>query len=188
MKRAPVTLRRMGLAALWLLAFDALCHAQLAYITGYREVMLRTGPSVEHRILAVLRTGNEMEVLGEDGDYNLVSLPDGRQGYVLKSFLTNEAPAERRLEELTGMVETQTVELERLRNENRNLMARNDKLVKDHEGDRDMLQRLQQESASRERDERMWWFVSGAGVLLVGWLLGMTRVRLRRKARARSFT
>lgn len=188
MKKAPVTVRRLGLAALWMLAFSAVCHAQPAYISGYREVMLRTGPSVEHRILAVLRTGNEMEILGEDGDYNLVSLPDGRQGYVLKSFLTNEAPPERRLEELTETVATQAADLERLRNENRTLMARNDKLAEDHEGDRRLLQRLQQESANLERDERMWWFVSGAGVLLVGWLMGMTRVRLRRKARARSFT
>lgn len=188
MKQAPVTVRRLGFAAVCVLAFSVVCHAQSAYISGYREVMLRTGPSVEHRILAVLRTGNEMEVLGEDGDYNLVSLPDGRQGYVLKSFLTNEAPPERRLEELSEMVETQAAELERLRNQNRNLMARNDKLAKDNEGDRRLLQRLQQESANLERDERLWWFMSGAGVLLVGWVLGMTRLRLRRKARARSFT
>ncbi|MCY4488068.1 MAG: TIGR04211 family SH3 domain-containing protein [Deltaproteobacteria bacterium] len=188
MEQASVTARRVALAALWVLALSALCHAQSAYISGYREVMLRSGPSVEHRILAVLRTGNEMDILGEDGDYNLVSLPDGREGYVLKSFLTNEAPPERRLEELTAVVDTQATELQRLRNENRDLVARNDKLTEDHEGERRQLQRLQQESANLERDERLWWFGSGAGVLLVGWLMGMTRVRLRRKARARSFT
>ncbi len=188
MKLPPATVRRVGLAAFWILAFSTLCHAQPAYISGYREVMLRTGPSVEHRILAVLRTGNELEIIGEDADYNFVSLPDGRQGYVLKSFLTTEAPPQRRLEELNEMVETQAAELEQLRNENQDLMARNDKLANDNEGDRRLLQRLQQERANIQRDERVWWFISGAGVLLVGWLMGMTRVRLRRKVRARSFT
>ncbi len=188
MKRAPATVRCLWLAALWTFALTGLCHAQSAYVSGYREVMLRTGPSVGHRILAVLKTGNEMRILGEEGEYNRVSLPDGRQGYVLKNFLTNEAPPERRLEELSERVEVQAAELERLRDENRNLTERNDKLANDHEGDRRLLQRLQREAANFERDERLWWFISGAGVLLIGWLLGMTRVRLRRKARTRSFT
>ena len=163
-------------------------HAETFYVSGHRELMLRTGPSVEHRIIAVLKTGDEMKVLGQEGDYNQVSLPDGRQGYVLKSFLTNEAPPERRIEDLTAKVDAQAAELEQLRSENRHLMAANDKLAKDNQSDKRHLRRLQQESTDLQRDMRLWWFMAGAGVLLIGWLMGWTRVRLRRKARARSFT
>ena len=163
-------------------------HAETFYVSGHRELMLRTGPSVEHRIIAVLKTGNEMEVLGQEGDYSQVSLPDGRQGYVLKSFLTNEPPPQRRIEDLTAKAEAQATELEQLRAENLRLMAANDKLAKDNLNDKRHLQRLQQESTDLQRDMRLLWFVAGAGVLLIGWLMGWTRVRLRRKARARSFT
>ena len=163
-------------------------HAQTVYVSGYREIMLRSGPSVGHRIIAALRTGNEMQIVGAEGDYNLVSLPDGRQGYVLKSFLTEEAPPLRQVEELTTKVEAQAAELEQLRGENLQLLAQNEKLNNNNQSDKRLLRRLQQESTDLQRDMRLWWFVAGAGVLLIGWLLGWTRVRLRRRARSRSFT
>ena len=176
------------LVVLTILFSASFSHAQKVYVSGYREVMLRSGPSVEHRIIAALRTGNEMEIVGAEGDYNLVSLPDGRQGYVLKSFLTEEAPPLRRVEELTAKVEAQAAELEQLRGENLQLMAENEKLNNNYQSDQRLLRRLQQESTNLQRDMRLWWFVAGAGILLIGWLMGWTRLRLRRKARARSFT
>ena len=180
--------RGMWLIGLMLLLSGALSHARTVYVSGYREIMLRSGPSVEHRILAVLKTGNEMEVAGEEGDYSRVHLPDGRQGYVLKNFLTDEAPPQRRIEVLTAKVETQAVEIEELRGENLQLVTENEKLARRSQTDKRALRLLQEESTDLQRDMRLWWFVAGAGVLLIGWLMGWTRVRLRRKARARSFS
>ncbi len=187
-RRNRRTARPAWIVGLTVLLSGAFSHAETFYVSGHRELMLRTGPSVEHRIIAVLRTGNEMEVLGQEGDYNLVSLPDGRQGYVLKSFLTNEPPPQRRIEDLTAKVEAQAAELEQLRGENLQLVAANDKLAKDNQSDKRHLRRLQQESTDIQRDTRLLWFVAGAGVLLIGWLMGWTRVRLWRRARSRSFT
>ena len=180
--------RPVWLIGLILLLSGAFSYAETLYVSGYREIMLRTGPSVEHRIIAVLKTGNQVEAVGAEGDYHRVSLPDGRQGYVLNSFLTKEAPPRRQIEDLTAKVEAQAAELEQLRGEHLQVMAENDKLNKDNLSDRRLLRRLQQESTDIERDKRLGWFVAGAGVLLIGWLMGWTRVRLRRKARARSFT
>ena len=180
--------RAVWLIGLILLLSSAFSHAETLYVSGYREIMLRTGPSVQHRIIAVLKTGNAVEAVGTEGDYHLVSLPDGRQGYVLNSFLTNEAPPRRQIEDLTAKVEAQAAELDQLRGEHLQVMAENDKLNKDNQSDKRLLRRLQQESTDIERDTRLAWFVAGAGVLLIGWLMGWTRVRLRRKARARSFS
>lgn len=183
--RSPV--RAVWLMGLMLLWSGASAHAQTLYVSGYREIMLRTGPSVEHRIIAVLRTGNELEVIREENDYSLVSLPDGRQGYVLKSFLTNEAPPRRQIEELTARLEAQAMELDQLRGEHARLMAASDKLNTDYQSDKRLLQQFRQESTDLQRDMRLWWFLAGAGVLLTGWLMGWTRVRLRKKTRPRSF-
>ena len=174
--------------SLMMLLSATLCHAERAYVSGHREIMLRSGPSVEHRILAVLQTGNEMDVVSEEGDYNLVVLPDGRQGYVLKSFLTTEAPPLRRIEELTAKVEAQATELAELRGRNTELAADNETLAKKNSTDQRLLRRLQQESSDLQRDIRLRWFLAGAGVLLAGWVMGWTRLRLRRRARTRSFT
>ena len=188
LRRTRSAVRPVWLIGLILLLSSAFSHAETLYVSGYREIMLRTGPSVEHRIIAVLKTGNAVEAVGTEGDYHLVSLPDGRQGYVLNSFLTNEAPPRRQIEDLTAKVEAQAAELDQLRGEHLQVMAENDKLNKDNQSDRRQLRRLQQESTDLQRDMRLAWFVAGAGVLLIGWLLGWTRLRLRRKARARSFT
>ena len=186
--RTGRALRPVWIIGLMMVLFGGFSHAETFYVSGHRELMLRTGPSVEHRIIAVLRTGDGMEVLGQEGDYNQVSLADGRQGYVLKSFLTNEPPPQRRIEDLTTEVEAQAAELEQLRSENLRLAAANDKLNKDNRSDKRQLQRLQQESTDLQRDMRLSWFMAGAGVLLIGWLMGWTRVRLRRRARSRSFS
>ena len=136
----------------------------------------------------MLKTGNEMEVAGEEGDYSRVTLPDGRHGYVLKNFLTDDPPPQRRIEGLTAKVEAQAVELEQLRGENLQLAAENERLDRRSQNDKRALRLLQEESTDLARDMRLWWFVAGAGVLLIGWLMGWTRVRLRRKARSRSFS
>ena len=188
LRRTRSVVRTVWLIGLMLLLSGAFSYAETLYVSGYREIMLRTGPSVEHRIIAVLKTGNQVEAVGTEGDYHLVSLPDGRQGYVLNSFLTNEAPPRRQIEDLTAKVEAQAAELDQLRGEHLQVMAENDKLNKDNQSDRRQLRRLQQESTDLQRDMRLAWFVAGAGVLLIGWLLGWTRLRLRRRARARSFT
>ncbi len=176
------------LLGLIVLSSASLCHAEKAYVSGHREIMLRSGPSVEHRILAVLQTGNEMEAVSEEGEYSLVVLPDGRQGYVLKSFLTGEAPPLRMIEELTAKVESQATELAALRGRNTELLAANETLTKNSSNDNRVLRRLQQESSDLQRDIRLRWFLAGAGVLLAGWLMGWTRLRLRKKVRNRSFT
>ena len=56
---------------------------------------LRTGPGMENQILGHLLRGTELEVVGEDGDWYQVILPE-TAGYVHKDYLTvaeQEAPA-----------------------------------------------------------------------------------------------
>lgn len=180
--------RWIWILCLAMLSFGTLCHAERLYVSGYREIMLRSGPSVEHRILGALKTGDRMEATSEVGAFSLVMLPDGRQGYVLKNFLTPEAPPQRQIEELAARVRDQSVELEQLRRGNTELIAEHEKLSKGNSSDKRQLRRLQQESSDLRRDMRLRWFGAGAGVLLTGWLMGWTRVRLRKRAHNRSFT
>lgn len=145
--------------------------------------MMRTGPTTGHKIIGVLKTGDAMELQREDGDYYVVKLSNGRRGYVLKTFLTREAPPQRRLVELEKRVQEQEQELKRLRSENARLVADSKKIRTDAASQTQLLHRLQQERADVTRDNRITWFMAGAGVLLVGWIMGWTRLRLRRKTR-----
>jgi len=57
---------------------------------------LRTGPGMDNQVIGHLLRGTELEVVGEDGDWYQVVLPE-TAGYVHKDYLTvaeQEAPAE----------------------------------------------------------------------------------------------
>lgn len=81
--------------------------AAKAYITDFFEVTLRTGPSNEHKILTMLHSGRPLEVVGTQGDWSQVKVPDGdREGWVMTRYLITRMPWEvqvRKLqEELAG--------------------------------------------------------------------------------------
>jgi len=168
------------------LCLPVFCHAQNLYVSGYRELMMRTGPSRENKIIAVLKTGKALTLIREAGDdYYLVALPDGRQGYVLKGYVTEQVPAEHRVQILEKKVSQQAQELGRLREESVRMQSAYEETQ--HSAiDRDTL--LQSVTAERDQlrgDTSVSTFIAGAGVLLIGWLLGWTRLRLRRKVRRR---
>ena len=56
-------------------------------IYGESHVNLRSGPDLSHPAEAVLRRGEEVVVEGEEGSWYLVSLVDGRKGYVHKTLV-----------------------------------------------------------------------------------------------------
>jgi SH3 domain protein len=141
----------------------------------------------------MLKTGQAMTLIREEGDYYLVSLTNGRRGYVLKSYLTDEAPAEHHLQAvqenaqkqvkmLEEHVQRQAEELEQLRQENARLAEMASAQAERESAAQAELQQLQAERG------HLSWFLAGAGVLFLGWLLGWTRVGLWRKTRRQGLT
>src|SRR5881397_3995435 len=92
--------------------FPSVVLGKSLYVSGYREIMLRTGPSLQHKILAILKTGQEVSLTSEEGDYYIVALPNGTKGYVLKTYLTDQVPAATRLQELEPQTQQRIKELE----------------------------------------------------------------------------
>ncbi len=176
-------MRRLPIIFALVLLFPLFCHAQDLYVSGYRELMLRTGPSLDNRIIAVLKTGNAVTLIREAGeDYYLVALPDGRQGYILKRYVTEQIPATNRVQLLEDQIAKQTQELSRLREENTRLQAAQEGTQRSAAEQKAKLQTITLERDQLRRDTSVSRFLAGAGVLLIGWLLGWTRLRLRRKS------
>ena len=69
------------------------------YVTDSLFLQLRTGPSLEYRIIKALRTGEHLIVLEEDdgSGYTKVRTDKGLEGYVLSRFLENEPVAKEKL-------------------------------------------------------------------------------------------
>jgi len=155
-------------------------------VSDYRELMLRTGPSQSNKIVAVLKTGDAVTLIREaEGDYSLVALPDGRQGYAASRYLTEQIPNTRQVQLLEDQVAKQNQALARLREENTLLQAAQEEIQQNEAEHTVQIQTLTLERNQLRRDASVSSFLAGAGVLIIGWLLGWTRLRLRRKSQRR---
>jgi SH3 domain protein len=92
------------------------CWAARAYVTDTFEITLRTGPTIENKIVAMLSSGQAVEVLETQGDWNLVRIPDGgKEGWVFSRFLIARLPwslQAKNFKEENAALQTKLVQLE----------------------------------------------------------------------------
>ncbi|MGI9336857.1 MAG: TIGR04211 family SH3 domain-containing protein [Gammaproteobacteria bacterium] len=72
--------------------------AEARYVTDAFKLEARSGPSTRHKIVKILESGMEVEVLGERDDYSRIRLKDGTTAFMLTRYLTPEPSARSRLE------------------------------------------------------------------------------------------
>ncbi|MGH7289982.1 MAG: TIGR04211 family SH3 domain-containing protein [Myxococcota bacterium] len=142
------------------------------YIDGEVRAHLRAGPGLEFRILKILPAGTPVQKLGREGDWIHVRMAD-LEGWIPDGFVSTEEPAtallprakeklvsaEGRITELDQKLSAQTAELEQLSS----LRERNQVLEAD---------------VSRINASARWKsLTAGAGILLVGILIGLIAPR-----------
>ena len=93
-------MKQIILTGISLIAMFTLAHAETMYVADIVKIMVRTGPGVERKIIAVLESGQKVEVLQPDIHWSEVLLKNGKQGWVLNRFLTTEKPCRLLLESL----------------------------------------------------------------------------------------
>lgn len=73
--------------------------AESAYVTDELEIMVRSGKSSGHRIIATLKSGKKIIVIERDKDsgYSRVKLSETREGWVLSRLLRKTPSAKSRL-------------------------------------------------------------------------------------------
>lgn len=212
------------LLTLALLGLTLSAGAETRYVSDALEIDLRSGTSLQHRILRMIPSGTALEVLEEDKatGYTRVRTPSGAEGWILTRYLTADAPANVRLaetEKKLAELEIQsrqrmaklsdrdkeflniTDELARVKDENLKLAkqladiqrtassalaidAENKELknrVMQMERERETLS--QENVALHDRTARDW-FMIGAGVIMLGILIGLILPRIRVRKRS----
>lgn len=84
-------------------------HAQTMYVSDTMKITFRSGPGNDRKITSLLSTGQRVEVIQPSGEWVLVRLADGKEGWVLNRYLTAKVPC--------------GIEIETLRQEHQNLNA-----------------------------------------------------------------
>ncbi len=189
----------MGLAAgIFCLCFFVFPgYAQGIYVTGITKITLRSGPGVDNKILAMLTSGTKLEIVQRGDDWSQVRTERGKSGWVLTRFLTEELPLsqvvirlekknKKLIEELEALrTEHKTMREDNLRlagieNAYKNLSADSADFLKLSGDYKLLVQECQDQKKTiaslkeNQKNDTRFWFLSGAGVFLVGVLLGLS--------------
>ena len=87
------------LIQIWII-FPALSvQAGSMYVTDILKVTLRTGPSIDNKIIKLIESGQKVEVVEPGQEWSLVRIFDGQEGWILNRYLipneTNKLNLER---------------------------------------------------------------------------------------------
>ena len=199
--------------------FAAAAGAETMYVSDMLKLTLRTGPSIENKILAVIESGQQLELMEAGEEWSRVQLPNGQEGWVLSRYLTPNETSNVKLERLQEQHKNLTAQAAELLEENKMLKAENEKLRAEFEANQeamvksrndyetlkaesaefltlkskyttavsqlteqtDRAQKLEEQLTQLEMNTYIKWFLAGSGVLIVGFIIGFSTKRQRRR-------
>jgi len=182
---------------LWIVFFACPLLAKDIYVTGITKITMRTDAGVEHKIVAMLKSGTKLEIIEYRNDWSKVRTDRGKTGWVLSRFLSENIPAALLVDELRKENLNLISKLKEVKQENTKLINENVRLAQ-VEG---KYSELKQKSASflkldkeykkiseqseiqkhqikklensLNSDEKLW-FLSGGGIFIVGLCFGLS--------------
>jgi len=179
--------------------------AGTVYVKGVMQITMRTDPGVENKVVAMVDSGDTLEILQRNDEWSRVRNAKGKEGWVLTRYLTSEMPVVLLFEGLKKKNAELSEALELLKAENLRLSATEPKLqeleksyslLKNEAANfLDLKKRYDEVTMGfKEQQERISllekslgkedikWFMGGAGVLLLGIMLGMVARKKKRNS------
>jgi SH3 domain protein len=210
--------RLLGLVLLFCL-FSASVYGENMYVSDILKLTLRTGPSIENKIISVIESGQMMEVIKFGDEWSQVQLPNGKKGWVLSRYLTTNETHNIKLERLEAKHKNLMIQAAELLEENNMLKAENKRFSTESKANQKQFvqtqadyealkaeaaefitlkanykraasqlaeqttkaKQLEEELSSLEMSTYIKWFLAGSGVLIVGFLIGFSTKRQRRR-------
>ena len=214
-----IQLKRIVLLGICVMCFSAVGFAETRYVTDLLKLPLRTGPSTEYKILALVESGQQLDVVEPGENWSMVRLDNGKEGYVLNRYLVAQPTSAVRLKELQSKHTVLKQQADALIEENNRFKEENEtfktsldssekarnkldtdynelkasaaeflSLKKKHQEVSTRLAEqtkrataLDKELSGLEMNQYIKWFLAGSGVLLVGFIIGFSAKRGRRR-------
>jgi SH3 domain protein len=89
-----------------LLGYTTCVWSQTAYVSEVVQITLRRGPGADYKVITMLSSGQQIDVLNTEGNWAQVQLPDGKQGWVLSRFVTIKEPCALLLNKLQTQIDS----------------------------------------------------------------------------------
>jgi len=219
-KGRVVTMKRYIFIGILLVFVTASVQAKSMYVSEIVEITLRTGPGIDHKVIAMLKSGQTLVVLEPGSEWTKVRLANEKEGYMLSRFLTEKKPNELLLAELKEKYKDLESKVNAIQEENSKQKSQNESLLSELAAKEEQLSgltgsydalkadsaeflnlktdlkktvaQLTEQTEKAEAFEEAYtkiqkrqifrWALTGAGILLVGFLIGMSSKRQRRRS------
>jgi SH3 domain protein len=196
--------------------------AKTMYTSDVTEISVRQGRDTSYPVIRTLKSNEQVTVLESSSGWSKIQLPDGKEGWLVSSYLTDKAPASasspetaKKTDQIALQLKTTGEENERLKKEIQSLKLQidaNEKNVAELRASagggpveakelQALKTKLDQVSAeTKEKSNRiseleqqlagagkgqgeykcyLYLFLAGAGVLLLGMIIGSSTKRRR---------
>ena len=189
------------------------------YVTDVLRLTVRAEPEVSSEVVAVLESGQQMDIIAATGEWTQVRLADDEKGWVRTRYLTPNRSSGYKLDVLKKKYQVLAEQAATLREENTGLKKEIDNMrrelnknaealntveqsylsLKDGSADYLQLKTKHKEAAARlseystriealeneldkfKTQRIIRWFLTGAGVLFLGLIIGFNAKRQRRR-------
>ena len=213
-------MKRYIFIGILLVFVTASVQAKSMYVSEIVEITLRTGPGIDHKVIAMLKSGQTLVVLEPGSEWTKVRLANEKEGYMLSRFLTEKKPNELLLDELKEKYKDLESKVTAIQEENSKQKSQNESLLSELAAKEEQLSgltvtydalkadsaeflnlktdlektgaQLTEQTEKAEAFEEAYtkiqkrqifrWALTGAGILLVGFLIGMSSKRQRRRS------
>ena len=172
MRPEGVTARQWCLAGSCLLLLASTAHAETAWLKDELRVNLRTGPGMKYRILGSLKTGDEVQILTREQEWTQVRPEQLANGWIPAGYLQPTPPSRVALAEHAAEKAALEERLAALIASESLLRADRDAISGRDEGQQAEIARLERENLELRVGVRWIEWLTGAGMVLLGMVLG----------------
>ncbi|MBT8373199.1 MAG: TIGR04211 family SH3 domain-containing protein [Deltaproteobacteria bacterium] len=134
--------KRIMIIAIFVICLPAMSYAEKMYVTDVLNLTLRSGPSTENKILVMVKSGRQVDILERGEEWSLVKLANEKEGYVLNRYLQPNPTGRIRLEQLQITYDTIKQQEATLLEENTRFKNENEKLTAAIQSNEKMLKKL----------------------------------------------
>jgi uncharacterized protein YgiM (DUF1202 family) len=169
----------LALSIIFLTCLDGM--AKTMYVTESTWVKVNSGPGTEYKVIARVRSGDPVTVLDQAGSWYHIRTSQDEEGWMMAALLTEGKPLTEQVNTLTSKTTEQSRLITQLTEENKSLK----KYAQLAESNSAELKRLKDENLRLKDHQDLLWAGVGAGILFIGWIIGMLTGGFYRRGRSK---
>lgn len=155
--------------------------AKTMYVTEATWVKVNSGPGIEYKVIARVRSGDPVTIIGQEGTWYHIRTSKDEDGWMMAPFLTEGKPLTDQVNALSSKTTEQSRLITQLTEENKSLK----KYAHLSEGSAAELKHLKDENLRLKDHQDILWVGVGAAILFIGWVIGMITGSFYRRGRSK---